>query len=435
MQWYDAVCRVQAESIKSPGEPASMEMIGVLACYFGLAYALYLIEHNVELQRRMIARLIDRSNFQGAYYELIVARALISAGFELTLEDEVDRRSQHCEFAAVSKDTGQKFWIEAKMRSVAGVLGKNDTDGVSADTAQNPISHLVKHLHAALRKPATDQRMIFIDLNTEMPLDASNENRPALVDAVNRRLLKYEKETLEPGKTAYVFVTNMMFHRDLFGPAQMLTIPSGMGIPDFNRPGYMKLSEIYRRDKKHADALRVGESLEKLLSFPTTFDGSMAATTLFGERPPVQIGEKYNFEGAGPDGKDLLGTVTDAIVREAQKEIMIMVHTDDDKAYFLSEKMSNAQFADYKAHPDAYFGKVKYVPKGINTPYDLFMFFVEGQRGMERTLLLDHLNMNEEQARDILDEDLLLEYCERLVSGSGVFEVVDGVISNAPKRR
>ena len=290
MQWYNAVCRVQAKSIKKPGEPASMEMIGDLACYYGLAYALYQIEHNVELQNRMIVRLKDRSNFQGAYYELMIARVLIAAGFELTLEDEVDRGSQHCEFAAVSKASGQKFWIEAKMRSVAGLLGKNVTDGVDAETAEKSISHLVRHLHAALRKPADDQRMIFIDLNTEMAPDASQENQPAFIEAVNRRLLKYEKETLEAGKTAYVFVKNMTFHRDLLGPAQMISIPSGMGIPDFNRTGYMKLSEMYRRDKKHADAIRVCESMQNLLRFLTTFDGSMAATALFGERPPIQIG-------------------------------------------------------------------------------------------------------------------------------------------------
>lgn len=435
MQWYDAVCRVQAKSISKPGEPASMEMIGVLACYYGLAYSLYLIEHNVELQSRMISRLKDRSNFQGAYYELMVARILIAAEFELTLEDEVDRRSQHCEFAAVSKETGQKFWIEAKMRSVAGLLGKNGTDGVNAKTAENPISHLVTHLNAALRKPADDQRMTFIELNAEMATDVSDETRPAFVDAVNRRLLKYEKEAHEPGKTAYVFVTNMTFHRNLLGPAQMVSIPSGMGIPDFNQTGHMRLSEIYRRDKKHADALRVGASMEKLLSFPTTFDGSMAASALFGELPPVQIGEKYNFEGAGPDGKDVVGTVTDAIVLETEKEVTVAIHTPDDKAYLLREKMTDAQFSDYKAHPDAYFGKIRYVPKGIKSPYDLFLFFVEGQKGMSRNKLLEHLRMSEEQAEGLSDNDLLLEYCDRQVSGSGMFEIVDGVLTNNPKPR
>ena len=432
LQWYDAVCRLQRESIKTPGEPTSIEVNGVIACYYGLAYALYLIEHNVELQSRMIARLKDRSNFQGAYYELMVARVLIAAGFELTLEDEVDRASQHCEFAAVSRDTKQKYWIEAKMRSVAGVLGKNETDGTTADTARNPISHLVTHLHAALRKPADGQRIIFIDLNAEMSPDASDENRPEFLDAVNRRITKYEKEQLEDGKTAYVFVTNMTFHRDLLGPPQLVSIPTSVGISDFNRAGNYRLADIYRRDKKHADALRVGESIGRLLSFPTTFDGSLPGPSLNGEKPPVQIGERYNFEAAGPDGSDLIGEVTDAIVDETAKESVVAIYTDEKQAFILKEPMTEGQLSDYMAHKDAYFGKVKYVPKGIKTPYDMFLFFVEGQKSTSRERLLDHLKMTEEQAQNMLDEDLLLEYCERCVTGSGLFKVVDGVLTNQP---
>jgi SEC-C motif len=435
MQWYDAVCRLQKDTIKRPGEPTSIELNGVLACYYGLAYALYLIEHNVKLQSRMIVRLKDRSNFQGAYYELMVARVLISAGFELALEDEIDRASQHCEFAAVSKETKQKYWIEAKMRSVAGLLGKNETDGTTSKRAENPISHLVTHLHAALRKPADDHRMIFIDLNTEMSPDVSDENRPAFLEAVNRRIAKYEKEQLEEGKTAYVFVTNMTFHRDLLGKPQMVSLPTSVGIPDFNRTGHYPLSEIYRRDQRHADALRVAESMAKLLSFPTTFDGSMPGASLGGERPPVQIGETYNFENAGPDGADLIGEVTDAIVDETAKEAVIAIYTEEKQAYLLKEPMTEGQLADYRAHKEAYFGKVKYVPKGIKTPYDLFIFFVQGQKGMTRTKLLANLKMTEQQAGARSDEDLLLEYCERLVVAIGAFRVVDGVITNEPEEK
>jgi hypothetical protein len=125
--------------------------------------------------------------------------------------------------------------------------------------------------------------MIFIDLNAEMGSGVSDENRPSFIETVNRRIAKYEKEQLEKDKSAYVFVTNMTFHRDLLGSPQMLAIPTSVGIPDFNRTGHYRLSEIYRRDQKHADAFRVGESMEKLLSFPTTFDGSLPGTSLNGE--------------------------------------------------------------------------------------------------------------------------------------------------------
>jgi hypothetical protein len=205
-----------------------------------------------------------------------------------------------------------------------------------------------------------------------------------------------------------------------------------MGIPDFNRPGCMKLSEIYMRDKKHKDVLRVCEGLENMIGIPTTFDGSMVATTLFGERPPVQIGEKYNFEGADADGGDIIGTVTSATVFEADKEVTIGVQTEDGRACLLREKMTDAQFSDYKAQPEAYFGKIQHVPKQIKTPYDLFLFFVEGQKGMKRPKLLELLKMKSEQAERLTDEDLLLELCERQVSGSGMFKVADGVLTNEP---
>ncbi len=119
MQWYDAYCRYQRETIKNPGEVSSAVITGVVACYLGLAYALYLLAHNVELQDRLIKRLRNVGNFQGAYYELMVASILIRAGFKLTLEDEADPATKHCEFAAVSK-SGKHYWVEAKMRSVNG---------------------------------------------------------------------------------------------------------------------------------------------------------------------------------------------------------------------------------------------------------------------------------------------------------------------------
>ena len=271
MQWYDEVRHIENEAIKEPGKLRSMDMKGVLVCYFGLAYALYLLEHNVELQSRMIARLKDRSNFQGAYYELLVARILITAGFELTLEDENDRMSKHCEFGAVSKDTGAKFAIEAKMRSVAGILGKNHTDGTLEKKSGDPISHLAPHLHAAMRKPADGQRMIFIDLNAEMAADVCDANKPTFIDAVNRRLARYEKLQLEQGKTAYVFVTNMTFHRHLLDRPQIICNFGSVGIPDYNSTGVLRLSEMYRRDQKHADALRVGQGIRISVGTPDDF--------------------------------------------------------------------------------------------------------------------------------------------------------------------
>jgi hypothetical protein len=81
---------------RTPGEVSSAVMTGVVACYLGTAYSLYLLDHNVELQARLVHRLKNPKDFQGAYYELIVANALIRAGFKLTLEDGTDPSTKHC---------------------------------------------------------------------------------------------------------------------------------------------------------------------------------------------------------------------------------------------------------------------------------------------------------------------------------------------------
>ena len=82
LQWYDGYCRYQGRFTEKVGEVYSAPATGVAYCYLGLAYSLYLIKHNVELQDRLLKRLRDPKQFQGAYYELVVANILIRAGLE-----------------------------------------------------------------------------------------------------------------------------------------------------------------------------------------------------------------------------------------------------------------------------------------------------------------------------------------------------------------
>jgi hypothetical protein len=411
VQWYDAFARYQQATIKVPGEVHSAPMTGVVACYLGLAYSLYLLAHNVELQNRLIRRLKDPGNFQGAYYELIVANTLIRAGFTLTLEDETDAASKHCEFAAVSKLTGKKYWVEAKMRAVSGLLGKNDRDGTSD---LKPTSQLIPHLNAALAKPAADERLIFIDLNAEVAFDA--DGRPAWHDKVVKRLEQYETRELPAGVTAYLFVTNMPFHRMLAQTPSLAAVPFGLGIDDFNRPGFLRLSEVYRQRQKHADAHLIGQALIKYTQFPTTFDGRLPSEA-FGKTPSrVTIGETYFFENVGDGG--IVGTVTTATMNEPEKQVYIGVTDQHGVAQILRQPISDAEFADYKAHPDAYFGRIQPVQKAITDRYEFFEWHMEVNKALPREALLERLKAapNFEEVKTLSDSELLAIYCEGLVA-------------------
>ena len=228
---------------------------------------------NVELQDRLLKRLKDVTQFQGAYYELFVANSLIRAGFKLELEDEADSASKHCEFSAVSK-TGKTYWVEAKTRGVAGLLGKTVHDGTKKDDA---TSQLVKHLNGAFAKPAADERLIFIDVNTDPHRNPQSGAIPQWTNKAAKRLEEYEQQHLQPGQSAYVIITNMSFHRALQSDRPGHAIMAhGLG-NDFWLPGPQRLSDVYRRRQKHIDIHNLCEACAEYPQIPTTFDGSLAS--------------------------------------------------------------------------------------------------------------------------------------------------------------
>ena len=153
MQWYDKVCHLQAVHAKEPGALFSTPITGAVSAYNRLAYNLYLIAHNgKDIQTRLIARLKNKDNFQGAFFETQVAAWLIKAGFELEFEDESDRTSKHCEFTATFTATGEKYSVEAKSREIESTYLSRAKVG--------------RKLYDALEKTANYKRLIFLDLKS-----------------------------------------------------------------------------------------------------------------------------------------------------------------------------------------------------------------------------------------------------------------------------
>jgi hypothetical protein len=79
--------------------------------------------------------------------------------------------------------------------------------------------------------------------------------------------------------------------------------------------------------------------------------------------------------------------------------------------------MTNSEYEDYKMHPESYFGKVQHVPKQIKDPLELFESFVKLYKNTSKEKLLQLMQNTPDfdALSKIKHEDLLLEYCERLV--------------------
>ncbi len=407
MQWYETYCKYQQSVIRTPGEVTSSPVTGVVSCYLGVAYALYLLEHNVELQARLIHRLKDAGQFQGAYYELIVASILIRAGFELALENETDPTSKHCEFSARSKKSGKRYWVEAKMRAVQGLLGRTAADG---GTDKKPLRQLVHHLNLALAKPAADERLIFIDLNA--PPLVLRDGTPGHIEAALQRLEKYEQHDMPPGTTAYVFVTNMSAHRQLDAAPTSSGAAFGLGIPEFGRPGLRRVVDAYKAKRKHIDVFGIAEAITRYGVFPTTFDGKLPSEAFGRPSNRVVIGQSYEF------GDGVIGTVTAGTVDERNKTMLLGVTTLDGTSMLVKGAMTDDDLAEYRQVPEAYFGRVDPPTKHAKNAFELFEWLMEVNAERSRQQMLDWFGSGPVRAslERLGDDELRMAYCEALVA-------------------
>lgn len=409
MQWYDRYCRYQSEVIPTNGEVVSSTVTGVVACYLGTAYSLYLLDHNAELQDRLLNRLKNVGNFQGAYYELIVANILTRAGFTLTLEDETIPEFKHCEFAATSQRTGKKYWVEAKMRSIDGLLGKTASDGGPDDGKFT--SKLIPHLNSALKKPAADERLVFIDLNA--PVQKSADTIPSWVEPAMKRLERYEEKENTTGSSAYIVLTNFAFHRELDSNPTYPGVAFGLNIPDFSKPGIISVVEAWRRKQKHIDMHHIGASIESMLRFPSTLDGSLPSEAAGKSR--IKIGESYFFED---HAEGFVAEVEDVTVDEGKKEAILMVKTSEGKRGITRSPMTDEEFSEYKEFGDAYFGKSDQGNKVVKDDFEMFEWLMYANRNMARDKMLDWFASwrNRAELEAMNDEELRIQYCNGLVS-------------------
>jgi hypothetical protein len=109
-----------------------------------------------------------------------------------------------------------------------------------------------------------------------------------------------------------------------------------------------------------------------------------------------------------------VATVTSACIDEVNKQVIV----GTDCGHLLTEPMTDEQLAEYKAYPEAYFGKIMPVSKKVTTPYELFEFWLESHKHLSReqllTQLVTHPDIKALQAMST--EDLRVEYAEVMVA-------------------
>jgi hypothetical protein len=161
MQWRLAVLQRASGLQADKDGSVSVTMNAFFMGYFTLAYDLYVIEQNSNLDDLFLKRLRHREQFQGARHELFAEATCLRAGFAIERENETDRNQRHAEFTAVHKATGTKVSVEAKSKHRAGVLGRPHTQRVGEDNGLK----FAKLINEAARKEPPHPLVIFLDTN------------------------------------------------------------------------------------------------------------------------------------------------------------------------------------------------------------------------------------------------------------------------------
>ena len=157
---YKALSYMKAQPRDAQGVYKA-QMTGPMLGYFTFAYDLFTVQDNGRLDARLIERLKNCDQFQGARHELFAEATCLRAGFSIEHEDETDGSTRHAEFTATHKTTGQGVSVETKSKHRPGVLGFPGTRQAEDEHKLN-VGQL---LNDAIRKNTPHPLVVFFDLN------------------------------------------------------------------------------------------------------------------------------------------------------------------------------------------------------------------------------------------------------------------------------
>ncbi|MBY0357953.1 MAG: hypothetical protein K2W82_08130 [Candidatus Obscuribacterales bacterium] len=424
--WYRKVCEFQRNA--APNKTTGLynaHQIGAVRAYLGLAYDLYLCAHNAKLQEKLLQRLRNKDQFEGAVHEAFVVGCFVKAGYRVDFEDEQDSTRSHCEFTATHLLTGRKFSVEAKaIKSTSNRAG-----------ASNNPPRIGDKLSGALQKKADHERIIFIDLSRAE--NFSGDTPPNWVKQVESDIATDETSWTfdgQPAPPAYLFVTNSGFLHALDSTQwSELRFMTGFKIPDFpvgRNPS--RIIDFVRAREKHLEVIWLHEALDAHKSIPATFDSRTAEEVFDSEllnRP--RIGDNIGI--VNPDGETEVFRLLDAQVDLSKGEVFAQLQREDGSHTVGTFMLTPAEIAAYKREPNSFFDIVKPVRGELQTPLDCYDFLFETYQHSTRETLLRFMdNLPHRNAcQDLPQHELAEIYCEQMAIQMWTDSLQRGVRKNA----
>lgn len=369
------------ERLRSEGKPRT-GMMGFIACWLHLAYALYLIAHNDQLPKPLLKRLREPLYFMPAYYETIVGAALAVAGFELSCAETKASSIPTPEFRAKSKTTDTIYEVEAKRKE----SWKAATADVSSPDFLRELDAYVRdQVYRASKKKLKDPIYWF---ELSIPTVKTEADWRAIAVKVGDILRGAEANMTvdgQPIQSAFVVLTNHTFlaNEDLDGEASFAVLET-LKIDDYPFGRAMEIEAALQAWDKYRDIFRMMEGWKIARTVPTAFDGTPPELLSADGVPQrtMKIGDIV-------DANDLQGRAVKAKVTEicSMGDKAVVALTADGRSWLAEMPLSTGEAAAAKRFTDAIFGKEN-ASRGLSEdhPFDLYEF-----------LLRAHTNLTQEQ--------------------------------------
>lgn len=392
-QKYD-ICKDSIDA--KDGEVVNVPLTGAIAALIHIAYDMYALDHNADLQKKLVNRLRNQDQFIGAHYEVQVTAMLARAGFGIEFEDEDDRTSRHCEFTATHLQSGKKFSVEAK----------KNTGGRDNST---------RHVSRALGKDANHTRIIFVDLNSPEP--PGDGPVPEYAKHAIRQLRNFERTQPHAQELdhAYIFLTNSSFEHHLDdADCRHFAIKEGFRIDDFKMdyefPSLCSELDAWERHKEMHDLRR---SISMHADVPVTFDAHYPLLAFGNAASRPAIGKNYTVKNK--NGIDTEARLISAEVLEGKKIVVCTLIDVNNKKIVIERSFSEVELAIWKEDPSSYF-KEHVEIKTVGTRAEMYEHYMEKSRSMSKLELLAAMRKEREfeKLHELEHSEILKLFCVRM---------------------
>lgn len=364
------LAKFQNHSPHTPGDRSvkTITMMGFMACWLHLGYALYLIAHNDAIPKPLLKRLRNPVTFMPAYYEAIVGAALAVAGMEISSAETKSGSTPTPEFRAKSKRSGTTYEVEAKRKD----RWKAPTDEVSAEEFQCELEGYVRdQIYAASRKKLTNPIFWF---ELSIPTLRSEADWRVVADKVEAVVRDAENNMTvdaQPIAPAFVVVTNHTFlaNEDIEGEPSFGFLQA-IKVDDYPFGRAMEIEAALEAYDKYRDIFWLMETWKVARTVPTSFDGTPPELLARDGTPQQTIKIGDVIEAPDMNGQPVMATVEE--IATMGDKAMVAVGANG-RHWLVEMPLTEGEVRAAARFTDAVFGKDN-ASRGLreSDPFDLY---------------------------------------------------------------